>query len=271
MHWPKHRVELSFPQGSSRPPVRFHHHVKTANNQMRATAHPRDGFRNRILKRLPTAVIRRLRKGMRLVELTQWDALYEPHERCKYVYFPETGMASILSVLKDGTMTEVSTVGNEGMVGLPVFFGAKTSARRAFWQVQGSAYRMDAAVLRRETRKCGALSEALLRYTQALFTQVSQLATCNRLHSIEQRCCCWLLLTHDRVAGDEFDLTHEFLSEMLGTRRAGVTEVAATLQRAGLIRYTRGRVTILNRRGLEKMACECYATVRREFDRLLGT
>lgn len=244
--------------------------LKQRSKQRKVHSLPGTGFSNRILKRLPAAVIGRLRKGMRLVELTQWDPLYEPHETCKYVYFPESGMASILSVLKDGTMTEVGTVGSEGMVGLPVFFGAKTSARRAFWQVPGSAYRMDAAVLRRETRKCGALSDALLRYTQAVFTQVSQLATCNRLHSIEQRCCCWLLQTHDRVEGNEFDLTHEFLSEMLGTRRAGVTEVAATLQRAGLIHYTRGRVTILNRRGLEKMACECYATVRGEFDSLVG-
>ncbi|MEP6699197.1 MAG: helix-turn-helix domain-containing protein [Verrucomicrobiota bacterium] len=179
-------------------------------------------------------------------------------------------MASILSVLKDGTMTEVGTVGSEGMVGLPVFFGAKTSARRVCWQFQGSAHRMDAELLRRETRKGGALSDALHLYTQALFAQVSQLATCNRLHTIEQRCCCWLLTTHDRVKGDELDLTHEFLSEMLGTRRAGVTEVAGTLQRAGLIEYRHGHVTVRNRRGLEKAACECYRVVRDEFDRLLG-
>ncbi len=237
---------------------------------MKPKRHSRNGFYNRILKRLSAAVLKRLRKGMRLVELTPRDPLYEPHEACKYVYFPEAGMASILSVLKNGTVTEVGTVGYEGMVGLPVFFGAKTSARRAFWQVPGRAYRMDAALLRRETRKGGALSDALHLYSQAVFTQVSQLATCNRLHTIEQRCCCWLLMTHDRVEGDEFDLTHEFLSQMLGTRRAGVTEIAGTLQSAGLIEYRRGHVTVRNRRGLEKAACECYGIVRDEFDRLLG-
>lgn len=230
----------------------------------------RDDVSNRILKRLPASLGRRLRKKMRLVELTQGDSLYEPHETCRYVYFPESGMASMLSVSRDGNMTEIGTVGREGMIGLPVFFGAKTSARRAFWQVPGTAYRMDAALLRRETRKGGALADALHLYTQAVFTQVSQLAICNRFHTVEQRCSCWLLMTHDRVEGDEFDLTHEGLAQMLGVRRAGVTGIAGAFQRAGSIRYAHGRITILNRRGLEKAACECYQIVRGEFDRLLG-
>ena len=203
------------------------------------------------------------------MRLAQGTPLYKPRQHCKYAYFPETGVASILTVLKDGTETEVASVGYEGVIGLPVFFGAKTSSRKAVYQISGTAYRIDAATVEKETRAGGPLTKLLSLYSQALFTQLAQVATCNRLHTIEQRCCCWLLLTLDRVIGNEFDLTHEFLSEMLGARRAGVTVVAGKLQRKGLIRYRRGRVTIRNRKGLEKAACECYRTVRAEFDRLL--
>ncbi len=227
-------------------------------------------FRNRILRRLPAATRRRLRKHLKQVELAPRASLYEPHAPGKYVYFPETGAAAIVTVLEDGTETEVATVGVEGMIGLPAFSGAKTAPRRAFWQLPGSAFRMSAARLRRETRRGGPLAKALHLYAHALFTQLAQLATCNRHHTIEQRCCCWLLMTHDRVEGDEFYVTHEFLSQMLGARRSGVTVIAGSLQRRGLIRYRRGQITILNRRGLEKAACECYSVVRGEFDRLLG-
>ncbi len=227
-------------------------------------------FRNRILRRLPASTLRRLRKHLKLVQLAPRASIYEPHKSGKYVYFPEVGAAAIVTVLKNGTETEVATVGYEGMIGLPAFSGANRAPRRAFWQLPGSAFRMSAAVLRRETRHGGPLAKALHLYAHALFTQLAQLATCNRLHTIEQRCCCWLLMTHDRVEGDEFHVTHEFLSEMLSARRSGVTVVAGTLQRRGLIRYRRGQITVLNRRGLEKAACECYGVVRGEFDRLLG-
>jgi CRP-like cAMP-binding protein len=156
------------------------------------------------------------------------------------------------------------------MVGLPVFLGAKKSTARIFWQVPGVAFALKANDLRRETRKDGLLTDRLHLYTQAFFTQLAQSVTCNRVHNIEQRCARWLLMTHDRVEGDEFLLTHEFLAQMLGVRRAGVTEVAGRFQDAGIIRYSRGRITICNRRRLEKLSCECYHVVHSEFERLLG-
>jgi len=237
---------------------------------LKASARSKNGSQNRLLKRLPPAIMRRLRRNLKEVALTPGFPLHEPRRPLRYVYFPETGTASIRTVLKDGTETEVATVGREGLVGLAVFLGAKSTPRRTVWQMQGTAMRMDAAVLRHETRCGGAFSDVLHLYAQALFTQLSQLATCSRFHTIKQRCCCWLLMTHDRVEGNEFALTHEFLAQMLGTRRSGVTVIAGTLQRAGLIEYRRGHVTIRNRAALEKAACECYAIVRGEFDRLLG-
>ncbi len=207
---------------------------------------------------------------MKMVDLAQGDSLYQPNEQLKYVYFPEQGVAAILNILEDGTESEIATVGNEGVVGLPAFFGSATSSRRAFYQISGTAVRVNAAAVRQETRKNGALAKTLRLYSQALFTQLAQQTTCNRLHTIKQRCCCWLLFTHDRVDGDEFGLTHEFLSEMLGARRAGVTVIAGALQRAGIIQNQRGRVTIRNRAKLEKTACECYRMIRAEFNRLLG-
>ncbi len=237
---------------------------------MKANARLRSGFRNRILGHLPASVLRRFRPELKEVELVYGDPLYELNKPAKYVYFPETGMASIVTVLKDGSQTEVVTVGCEGMIGLPVFLGAKTSTRRAFWQLPGTAFRMEAAVLRRETRSGGPFADTLHLYALALFTQLAQLATCNRFHTMEERCCFWLLMTHDRVAGDDFDLTHEFLSQILGARRAGVTEIAGNLQEKGLIRYRRGHIRIRNRKGLERTTCECYSIVRGEYKRLLG-
>lgn len=239
-------------------------------SNMTATSRSKNGFKNRVLRRLPPPLLRRLRKHLKEVTLAQRDPLDEPNKPIRYVYFPETAMLSLSTVLQDGTETEVGSIGYEGFLGLPVFLGAKKSSRRAYCQMPGTALRLPAAVLLKETRRGGPLSEALHRYALALFTQLAQLATCNRRHSIEQRCCCWLLLTHDRVEGDQFCVTHEFLSQILSARRSGVTVIAGTLQRAGLISYQRGQITILDRKGLEKAACECYAIVRREFDRLLG-
>ncbi|MBA3881722.1 MAG: Crp/Fnr family transcriptional regulator [Chthoniobacterales bacterium] len=207
---------------------------------------------------------------MREVELAPGYSLYNQHEPSRYVYFPETGTASIVTVLKDGTETEVASVGNEGMIGLPIFSGADTGPRRASWQIAGRAWRMDAARLRTETRRGGALSHALRRFAHAMFTGIAQLATCNRHHTIKQRCCCWLLMTHDRIEGDQFEMTHEVLAQLLGVRRAGITVIFGGLQNEGCIEYRRGRLAILNRRKLEKLACECYGVVRVEFDRLLG-
>ena len=237
---------------------------------MKAISKPRHGFRNRLLKNLPARMLPQLRRHLKEVQLTLRDPIQEPGEILRWVYFPETALISMLTVLNDGTHTEVASIGCDGMVGLPVALGGRKSNRRAFCQMPGTAWRMSAAELRRQTRRGGPLLEALHHYALALFALMAQLATCNRRHTIEQRCCCWLLMTHDRVDGDEFHLTHEFLSEMLGARRSGVTVIAGELQRQGLIAYRRGRVAILDREGLEAAACECYGVVRREFDRLIG-
>ncbi len=237
---------------------------------MRATSWPKSALKNRVLKRLPPPAIRRLQKHLKEVTLAQRDRLDEPDKPIRYVYFPETAMLSLSTVLQDGTETDIGSIGCEGFLGLPVFFGAKKSNRRALCQMSGTALRLPAKVLLNETRRGGPLSEALHRYALALFTQLAQLATCNRRHTIEQRFCCWLLMTHDRLEGDEFGVTHEFLSQILSARRSGVTVIAGALQRANLINYHRGQITILDRKGLEKAACQCYGIVRREFDRLLG-
>jgi len=236
---------------------------------MAALSKPSNGFKNHVLKRLPPSTVRRLRKHLKEITLARRDVLLEPNRAFRYIYFPETAMVSLLTVLKDGTETEIASIGCEGMLGLPAFLGAKKSPRRAFCQMPGTIVRLPVSMLLKETRRGGPLSDALHRYAMALFTQLSQVATCNRRHTVEQRCCCWLLMTHDRVEGDEFFVTHEFLSQMLSARRSGVTVIAGSLQRAGLINYRRGQIAILNRKGLEKAACECYGIVRGEFDRLL--
>ncbi len=178
-------------------------------------------------------------------------------------------MAAIVTILKDGTETEVASVGNEGMIGLPSFSGVHTAPRRAFWRMAGRAWRLDATPFKAEAGRGGALADAMRRYAHAMFTQLAQLATCNWHHTIKQRCCCWLLMTHDRMEGDHFDVTHEFLAELLGVRRAGITVILGSLQAAGAIKHRRGRLTIRNRKKLEQLACECYGVMRREFDRLL--
>jgi CRP-like cAMP-binding protein len=237
---------------------------------MTAKAGTAPTFKNRLLTRLPAAALRRLRKSLKEVTLARRDVLHEPEQPYRYVYFPETAMFSLATVAKDGTETEIASIGREGMLGLPALLGAKKSGRRAFCQLPGTAYRISVAVLRRETRHGGPFSAIIQKYALFLFTELAQLATCNRRHTVEQRFCCRLLLTHDQVEGDDFEVTHEFLSHMLSARRSGVTVIAGALQRAGLISYTRGQITILNRKGLEKAACECYGIARREFDRLLG-
>jgi len=237
---------------------------------MKNQAELRNTFRNRILARLSSADRRRVANNLTRLDAVPRDSLYEPNKPFEYVYFPETAVASILTVLEDGTESEIATVGYEGMVGLPVFLGAKRSPARSFWQIPGKAYRLPVKVFKKETNRNGSWNGNINLYTQAFFTQIAQSVTCNRLHSMAKRCARWLLMTHDRVPGDEFELTQQFLSQMLGVRRTGVSEVAGELQRAGLITYRRGRVTVLNRKGLEKVSCECYRVVQAEFERLLG-
>ncbi len=226
--------------------------------------------RNRLLAALPEPRLQRLLPALEAVELTWKQPLYEANAPIRFVHFPLTGVASLVTAIEDGTILEVATIGNEGLVGLPVFLGVDVSPMAAFVQVPGAALRMRAEVLKEEVRNGGALDEILRRYTQALVIQLAQLSACNRRHSIEERCARWLLMTHDRAEADEFLLTQEFLSQMLGVRRATVTVTAGLLQKAGLIGYRRGRITVLDRGGLEEAACECYQIIKKEYDRLLS-
>jgi CRP-like cAMP-binding protein len=230
----------------------------------------RNGFRNRILDRLPGKELIRIRKALTEVDAVIRDEIYERNKPFKHVYFPETAIASVVNVLKDGTEIEVATIGYEGMVGLPVFLGTNQSPARSFWQVAGTAFRLDAAFLEKEKRNATPLAAALGLYTQGFFAQIAQSVTCNRLHNLEQRCARWLLMTHDRVEGDDFPLKQEFLAHMLGVRRPGISEVAGRLQRKGLIKYSRGWMRIIDRGGLERLSCDCYRAVAREYRRLLG-
>lgn len=238
-----------------------------------AKAHPmHEPGENRLLAALPKAERERLAPLLRPVSFGLRDYLFRVDEPIHSVYFPRSGVISLVITVKDGGTIEVGTVGNEGMVGVPVFLGADRSPTQAFSQVPGESLRMAAADFKREViGRAGPLPDLVRRYTQAFLNQVSQTVACNHLHAVQERMCRWLLMTHDRVGGDEFLLTQEFLAQMLGVRRPSVSVVAGMLQQAGLIRYTRGRMTVLDRAGLEAGACECYGIVRREFDRLLGT
>jgi CRP-like cAMP-binding protein len=213
--------------------------------------------------------LKRIRKAGSDTEVDQRELIYDVHQPIERVYFPETGVVSIVTVLEDGRQNEVATVGYEGMVGLPVFFGANKSATKAFWQISGRALALDASFLENEKNNGSALSDLLHLYTQGFFTQLAQSVTCNRLHTVEQRCARWLLMTRDRVTDDRFPLTQEFLAQMLGAGRQAVNEAAQSLQEDGLIRYSRGDITVLDRAGLERRSCECYSLIRGEFERLL--
>jgi CRP-like cAMP-binding protein len=226
---------------------------------------------NRLLQVLPAAEYEWLQPHLKPVVLNVRDVLAEPGEPFSHVYFIETGVVSVVNRM-DGATVEVGTIGNEGMAGLSVFLDSGAVASQTFVQVAGHGKRVAADVFVTGADERPGLRRILNRYTQAFLTQVSQTASCNRVHELQERCARWLLMTHDRVGGaDTFMLTHEFLSFMLGVRRAGVTVAAGVLQKAGLIRYTRGKITVLDRDGLEEASCECYGVVRGHFDRLLGT
>jgi CRP-like cAMP-binding protein len=197
--------------------------------------------------------------------MTGRQPLYEAGERINFVYFPLSGVHSIGITLPHGRIVEIATVGNEGMIGIPVFLGAWSTPGRTFCHVPGDLLRMRAADFRQEVRRSNALRTIMLRYTQALIQQIAQHAACTRRHSIVERCASWLLMTHARVGADEFALTQESLAHMLGVRRATVTTAAGTLQHAGLIRYTRGRITIVNHKKLERASCGCHSVLRQEY------
>ncbi|WP_347242438.1 Crp/Fnr family transcriptional regulator [Nostoc sp. FACHB-888] len=227
-------------------------------------------MKNQLLAALPSEEYFRLVAYMEFVPLELKQDLYIRNQPIEYVYFLDYGVASMLTVLTDGSAIEVATVGNEGMVGLPVFLGAEKIPGECFIQVSGSGLRMRVDAFKTHITVTSPLYELLQRYTQALFNQIAQSAACNRLHSIEQRMCRWLLMTADRVETATFALTQEFLSQMLGVNRSSVSLTASILQRAGLIDYVRGQMTILDRSGLEDITCECYQVVRGEFERLLN-
>lgn len=226
---------------------------------------------NQLLAALPASEYQRLLPHLELVSLPLRKVLYEVDEPIEYVYFPNHAIASLVSIMEDGSTVEIGLVGNEGMVGLPVILGGKTTNNQAFVQMADGGMRMKASLLKTEFNRGGPLQTLLLLYTQALYTQVSQSAACNRLHCLEERLARWLLSVQDRVQSNEFPLTQEFISQMLGTRRAGVTVAAGILSQAGIIRYTRGRITILNHEALKAASCECYGLIKSEFERLLGT
>ena len=231
---------------------------------------PEDGPSNRLLTLLREEDRERLRRHLEPVVLEYRRPLYDAYEPIEFVHFIESGVGSLVLTMANGQAAEVGTIGNEGFVGLPVLLGDDRAPTSVYIQVPGVGLRMKAEMFREELERSGPMRATMLRYAHALFNQVAQSAACAALHSLEQRCCRWMLMTRDRMQSDEFLLTQEFLAMMLGVRRAGVTVAASGLQRAGLIRYKRGNVTIIDRRGLEHRSCECYGVSKREFDRLLG-
>jgi len=224
---------------------------------------------NLLLAALPPAEHRGLAPALELVSMPLGHAVYESGARQGYVYFPTTSIVSLLYVLADGATAEIAVTGRDGLVGIALFMGGETTPSRAVVQSAGHGYRLAASRLKTEFERGGALQHLLLRYTQALITQMTQTAVCNRHHSVDQQLCRWLLLTLDRLSGSKLLMTQELIANMLGVRREGVTEAAGKLQAAGLIEYSRGRITVVDRAGLEARVCECYAVVKREYDRLL--
>jgi CRP-like cAMP-binding protein len=226
-------------------------------------------LQNQLLAALPRRELARLRPRLERVSLPLGDALYESGAQLSYVYFPTTAIVSLLYVMEDGSSAEIAVVGNEGVVGVALFMGGETTPSRGIVQSAGHAYRLRGRYLKEEFIRAGELQRVLLRYTQALLTQMAQTAVCNQHHSVDQQLCRWLLLTFDRLPSNELTMTQELIANMLGVRREGVTEAAGKLQRAKLIRYSRGRIALVDRRGLEARCCECYAVLKKEFDRLL--
>ena len=224
---------------------------------------------NHLLSVLPEAERARVEPYLVPVEMPLGQVVYESGDRLDHVYFPTTSIVSLLYVMEDGASAEIAIVGNEGIIGIALFMGGETTPNRAVVQSAGQAYRLDARILKEEFHRAGPVQRLLLRYTQALITQMAQTAVCNRHHSIDQQLCRWLLLSMDRLPSNELKMTQELIANMLGVRRSGVTEAALKLQDAGLIRYGHGHIEVLDRPGLEKRVCECYGVVKREFDRLL--
>jgi CRP-like cAMP-binding protein len=231
---------------------------------------PHNPSQNHILAALPTAEFEPLAAHLELVPLALGEILYEPGGQLQHAYFPTTAIVSLHYVTESGASAETAGVGNEGLVGISLFMGGDTTPSSAVVQTAGHAYRLERRLLKQEFNRGGLLHRVLLRYTQALITQMNQTAACNRHHSVEQQLCRWLLLTLDRLPSNELVMTQDLVASMLGVRREGITEAAGNLQRAGLIRYRRGHISVLERPGLEAAVCECYAVVKKELVRLLS-
>lgn len=225
---------------------------------------------NHLLAALPAAELEALAKHLELVPMKLGDMLYEPGGQLHYAFFPTTSIVSLHYVMATGASAEAAGVGNEGMLGVSLFMGGDTTSSSAVVQTAGYAYRLERHILKQEFDRAGILQRLLLRYTQALMTQMSQTAVCNRHHSVEQQLSRWLLLTLDRIPTGELVMTQELVASMLGVRREGITEAAGRLQNAGIIRYRRGHIAVIDRSGLESHVCECYAVVKKELDRLLS-
>ena len=235
---------------------------------MPAAAESRYTYKNLILASLPKAEIARLSPHLSPLPLPAGKTLLAPGEEISYCYFPESGLASVVVAMSDGNTVETGIVGNEGLIGIPVLLGTRSMPMRTFMQIAGSGFKIKAQRLSDEYEKPGTLRKLINRYFQAHLVLTGQTAACNRLHDIAERLARWLLMCHDRMEEDTFRITHEFLGHMLGTPRSTVTLAAGILQKDGLVDYSRGKVRIHDRKGLEKKACECYRTIRNEFDRL---
>jgi CRP-like cAMP-binding protein len=230
------------------------------------SAEPRNNF---LLAALPDPEWQRWRVLLEKVDMPLGQVLYESGATLTHIYFPTTSIVSLLYVMENGASAEIAVVGREGLVGVSLFMGGESTPSRAVVQSAGHGYRLRAQSMKDEFDRAGPVLHLLLRYTQALITQMAQTAACNRHHTLDQQLCRWLLLSLDRLRTNELSMTQELIANMLGVRREGVTEAASKLQQAGLISYARGRITVLNRPGLEKRTCECYAVVKHEYDRLL--
>jgi len=224
---------------------------------------------NHLLAALSAGVLQRWLPNLERVDMPLGDVLYEAGETSRYVYFPTTSIVSLLYLMENGASAEIAVVGNEGMVGISLFMGGGSTSSRALVQSAGTGFRMPADKFKKEFDRSSAVLHLLLRYTQALITQMAQTAVCNRHHSLDQQLCRWLLLSLDRLQGDKLEMTQKLIANMLGVRREGVTQAALHLQEAGLIRYVRGHITVLDRKQLETRSCECYAVVKKEYHRLL--
>jgi CRP-like cAMP-binding protein len=225
---------------------------------------------NHLIAALPASEFERLAPHLELVKLKLGEVLYESGGQLEHVYFPTNSIVSLLYVMLNGSSAEIAVVGNEGVLGISLFMGGETTPSRAVVQSAGHGYRLPAQRLKMEFARAGPMMHLLLRYTQALITQMSQTAVCNRHHSIDQQLCRWLLMSLDRLSSNELKMTQELIANMLGVRREGVTEAAGKLRDAGIIEYSRGQITVLDQQKLEQRVCECYAVVKKEFDRLLS-